>query len=191
MRERMSRWIKSLELTKDERKQIKLVLVVATGLGLILLLVDNQRLGESLSRNTYGGGNRVETLQVEIQEGGEPREFDISISEREYNKEQITQLKDEAWDCVVMILQKGQESLECVAGFISLPEKVEGYPFDIKWSWNPKELLNSKGEIQEDKLSKDGALVLLEGVLSYREYEFIFQQGIYVVHEEVTAEESV
>lgn len=132
MWERTRKWITNLEMTKDELKQIKLVLLGATGLGIILLMVDNQDFGGYLLRNTYERGERIETLIVEIEASGKPKEIDVAISEQVYTEEQIVQLKDEAWEKVLEALQDEQVSLDHMEGTINLPNKVEGYPFDIK-----------------------------------------------------------
>lgn len=168
---------------------MKRVVVGSVSLGFILLGMDNLVFEDSLLRSTYGGGERKEELLVTEQESMQEKNFEVHISEQQYTKEQVEELESKVWEDVLYEIKGEANTFEKMTEVIVLPEKIEPYPIDIKWSWEPKEVLNSKGEVQEEFVDDTGCVVLLEAVLTYREYEFIHQQGIHVEKKELTEAE--
>lgn len=134
MLERVYQWVVSLELEKDEWKLIKTVLLGSLILGIILIVVDNQAVGDSLLRSTYGEGEKKEMLMVTLGEGQEKECIEILISEQKYGRDQIELLQEEVWEIIRTDISNGHESLQNVQGGISMPQIVQGYPFNIKWS---------------------------------------------------------
>lgn len=189
--ERIRTWIRNLHLTTDEKKTILLVLVGSLVLGGLLLILDNQPLSGALLRNTYGGGTKKEDLLVTVGTIINQEEINLNLSERAYSKVQIEGAKDKVWEVVLDNLLEGHKSMDEISGTIHLPEVVEGYPFNITWNWSPREILNSKGEIQEDYIEEEGSVLLLTGTLTYGQWEYMYQQAIRVVPEQLMEEEQL
>lgn len=101
-------------------------------LGVMLMVVDNLGVGDSLSRSTYGEGEKKEILFATLGESREQESIEVLVSEQKYSLDQVELLQEEVWELILKELHMGQGDLEYTTKSIVLPEKIEGYPFDIK-----------------------------------------------------------
>lgn len=188
---RLKEWIRKIELTQDEKKQMLLALSVSVVLGGILLITDNAPLKDSLLRNTFEKGVKEESLLVTMGNHIEEEEITLHISELKYTQERIEEVKDQVWEKVIDTILIDQESLEEIRECINLPESIEGYPFTITWEWSPRDLINSKGQVQEEYVDEDGAVLTLNGTLNYEGYEYSYQQGVHIYPRLLSEEEKL
>lgn len=142
------------------------------GLGTLLLLMDliNSRtpIEGGLSRNPYGGGEKIEELDVTVEQGKREK-ISVKVSEQAYSGEE---LKSMFQRCTVqldkMILGKN-ESFDHVEDDMELLTSVPGFPVEISWEHDRYDVMNVCGEINQDELIPEGTLVTLKAVLTYTE----------------------
>lgn len=154
------------------RKLSACSMVVVCGVGLSAVLwikdgvatkiVDNQ-----IGRNAYGDGSR--TVSLVADDGAGIYHVPVTVSERYYSLEELTQLSEEAIAILEQeILGKNQE-LDRVEYDLQLSKSVEGYPFDVGWRTD-NTYMDSDGHLMQDKLAAP-VLMELTAVLSCESYQ--------------------
>lgn len=130
-----------------------------------------------LERNSYGEGERRETLTVEM-EGEEDvksgisakREtLEIDVGEREYDPEEIRQvLENEAKRLESLILGEN-ENLETVRKDLNLISSIPGTAIEVTWELSDYTIMDITGRLNADALKEDGTLLEVTAVLNYKE----------------------
>lgn len=143
--------------------------------GIFLLTADYLRsvreTDGSIQRNTYGQGSRTEELEVSI-EGGEVRfPAEIQVAEQQYSTEEIQELFQRVIRHMEKLILGENRSLDRVEKDMNLLSEVPGEPVMISWELDRYDVMNIRGEIQEDALKEEGTLVTLSAVLTYSENE--------------------
>ncbi len=69
------------------------------------------------------------------------------------------------------------ESLDRIEYDLNLITEIPGEPIDVSWELDRYDVMNVYGDLNEDKLSDEGTLVMLKAVLTYRERES--EQALY------------
>ena len=125
----------------------------------------------SIQRNTYGQGSRTEELEVSIA-GGEARfPAEIQVAEQQYSTEEIQELFQRVIRHMEKLILGDNRSLDRVEKDMNLLSEVPGEPVMISWELDRYDVMNIRGEIQEDALKEEGTLVTLSAVLTYSENE--------------------
>lgn len=125
----------------------------------------------SIQRNTYGQGSRTEELEVSIA-GGEVRfPAEIQVAEQQYSTEEIQELFQRVIRHMEKLILGENRSLDRVEKDMNLLSEVPGEPVMISWELDRYDVMNIRGEIQEDALKEEGTLVTLSAVLTYSENE--------------------
>lgn len=125
----------------------------------------------SIQRNTYGQGSRTEELEVSIA-GGEVRfPAEIQVAEQQYSTEEIQELFQRVIRHMEKLILGENRSLDRVEKDMNLLSEVPGEPVMISWELDRYDVMNIRGEIQEDVLKEEGTLVTLSAVLTYSENE--------------------
>lgn len=128
--------------------------------------------GKYIDRNSYGEGDIEADLEAKITSGEEKttEKFTIMIKEREYTKKEIEALAEEATK-VLETQFLGENILQDeVRQNLNLVTKIEGYPFRIAWESDNYELVSSDGDIDNEKIKKQGEIVNLTAIITYEDY---------------------
>lgn len=163
------------------KKKVITILFLSMAVGSILLATEFLKKDDlEITRNPSGEGSRMEQLQVAI-EGEEGKEFiQVEIGEQEYAAHELTALFSEVMDKLDETILGKNESFDRVESDLNLVNKLEGYPVQIDWELDSYKVMNIYGEIQEDKLSEEGALVEVRGIVTYLGEKNIYIRNVMI-----------
>ena len=163
------------------KKKISIILILSFLIG-FLLLVKEFAVEEDLMilRNPSGEGNRTEQFQVEI-EGEDGKEYiQVEIGEQEYQESEIEDMFGEVMEKLDEVILGSNESFDMVEKDLNLVNSLEGYPVHIDWELDSYKVMNIYGEIQEDKLSEEGTLVEVRGIITYLQETTIYIRNVMI-----------
>lgn len=89
-------------------------------------IVENQ-----IPRNTYGDGAKQVSLVAE--DGEEYYEIPVTLSERSYSDQELTQMSSEALSVLEAGILGENQSFDCIEYDMQLMDSVKGYPFTVEW----------------------------------------------------------
>ncbi len=191
MKGKVDKWIKNLRLTRAMKLQVIGIICSGVILGIIFFIWDNQPLGASLSRNTYGAGNRNEKLQVEIEVDNVKGELELEISNQKLKKEDVGIMFDEIVQRLDKEILGDNKRYEEIITPLILPARIDDYPVQITWEWSPYELLNEKGIVQQGYVETQGNIIEVIGTLRYEDEEIKYVRNFMVYPEIKTREEQL
>ncbi len=159
------------------KKKILWILVLSGILSVALFLMENvfTDSNPTITRNTYGEGEKVAEYEVEV-EGEVEETLQIEVEEQEYSSEEIQNIFREVTDKLDEVILGENESFDRVEKNLNLVTSLEGYPVQIQWQLDSYDVMNLYGEIQDKNLVEEGSLVELRASLSYKEEEAIYVQ---------------
>ncbi len=141
-------------------------------LGGMLLVSDfmhsRKALEGGLVRNTYGIGSRMEELEVAAGEGKREK-IEVQVSERAYSGEELQSMFQRCIAQMDRLILGDNKNLDHIESDMNLITGIPGVPVEISWELDRYDVMNVYGEIQEEELHKEGTLVTLKGILTYRE----------------------
>ncbi len=181
IREKVKEWSRILGLTRKEKKQLWGISMLTIIVAVSVQIQDNQLFAGVLQRSTYGQGNKEITLEVEVLDETltqEMHSFFLELGEEEYTTEELIQVFEASIENLDTLILGDNESADCVYYNLYFPDSIEGTSISISWSWNPYEVLNLSGEIQEEYVEEEGTYVKLEGVLTYGEEQAVYEKYI-------------
>ena len=94
--------------------------------GMETKIVENQ-----ISRNIYGGGAKQISLVAE--DGKERYDIPVTVSERSYSDEELTQMSAEALSVLETGILGENQSFDRIEYDMHLTDRVSGYPFTVEW----------------------------------------------------------
>ena len=121
-----------------------------------------------LVRNTYGIGSRMEELEVAAGEGKREK-IEVQVSERAYSGEELQSMFQRCIAQMDRLILGDNKNLDHIESDMNLITGIPGVPVEISWELDRYDVMNVYGEIQEEELHKEGTLVTLKGILTYRE----------------------
>lgn len=155
-----------------------MVFLSASVVALLVFFADNNRApdknkaGKSrIERGSYGSGKQDVELQVKID--GEKEPLTVTVGERQFDKEQLPQVFEEAGAQLETLILGDNPGLDEVRHDLKLIEKIPDTGINVSWELSDYSVINLMGELQEDKLVEEGTLVELSAVLSYGEEEAV------------------
>ena len=143
-----------------------------------------------IERRDYGTGAGEETLVFSaVEDETIAREIDVSVTDRQYTREQADALYEEASEKLPAEILNGNASLDEVRDDLALVKELEGYPFAIAWKIGNYSLIHSDGKIQKENVPKEGEVVLLTAQYSYLDYAWEQEVPIRILPVKYTGEE--
>lgn len=160
------------------KKKIIIILVLSVILSVTLFLIENvfNTSDRVVKRNTYGEGKKVTEFEVAV-EGNEEGIVEIEVEEQEYSKQEIQEMFRKVMTQLDQVILGENENFNRVEKNLNLVTSIGDYPVRIEWQLDSYTVMNSYGEIQEEKLVSEGTLVELRGVISYKDEEAIYVQN--------------
>lgn len=189
IKDKVSKWIRELELTTQEKKLFIQIIVFTMILSLILLVQDGKPFSGILQKNTYGEGSRIEVLEV-AREGIGRNEIEISVWEVGYTDEELEVAFQNTIEVLDDLILGENESADEIYYSLNLVEEIADTGIQVSWTWEPYEALDMDGKIQEQNIEEEGMLVTLQGTLSYGEIERYYLQSVYI-YPELKDEETI
>ena len=127
-----------------------------------------------IERNEPGNGSKTASVRFRTSNGFED-EITVDVSERAYTDKELEDMSQQLSDTLfVSVLGKNKDP-ENVMYDLDLPDRIEGYPFDVTWKSDNMLVLGSNGTINTDRLLKEdpddeGLNVRLCATLKYKDY---------------------
>ena len=179
-------------------QKISVVLILSLCGSLLAILLHFQTVfggvihdGNLIDRKAPGEGALATTLIANDENGDVLGEFNVTIDEKLYTKEEAQSLFEEASAKLEIGILGQNESLEKVTENLNLIRKVEGYPFDITWKIDDQDVCKYDGEIDWDYVPEKGKVITLTAIYKYNGNTW--EQVLYanVVHRNLTAAEII
>ena len=149
--------------------------------GVVCLICDytiaQQEMKKEIQRNSAGNGKKIQELEIQIGDG-KRETFTLEVQEQIYSEEEIQSMFRRSISKIEKEMLGKNESFDRVTEDLNLMTTISGEPIRITWEVDQYEILNVKGELQEENLKSEGTLVKLEAVLAYTE-----KQEAQVVHQ--------
>ena len=183
-KKRLPRWMRGLEFGK-----LFLVLLLANSIAFFLFLQEAFISAEDLTRNSYGGGSKVEEYVVSVEGELEEEPVSIEIGEQEYSSSEIQKMFQEVMEKLDKAILGQNADRDHVEYDLQLVEAIEDYPVQIQWELDCYDVINAEGEIQEDKTEEDGTLVEVRGILSCGNEEAVYVTHVMVYPQKLTGKD--
>ncbi|MCL2865246.1 MAG: secretion protein F [Lachnospiraceae bacterium] len=129
--------------------------------------VTNEQGQVLLPRKEVGGSGYNETLFVEM--GAEEQELEINISSHAYSEEELEIVFAEAIVALEEEMLGENESLDHIRFDMNFVHQLSDSKITIVWSVDNNQVINDKGELQEENISDEGELVQISAMLSFGE----------------------
>lgn len=143
--------------------------------GVLLFLVDYLRsleeFGGVIERNAYGQGDKIEVIEAVIRGSTEKVPIEVSVAEQRYKEAEIQELFQEITRKMEEMILGDNQSLDRVEYDMNLLTEVPGEPIGISWELDRYDVMDVRGELQEEALREEGTYVTLSAVLTYQEDE--------------------
>lgn len=148
------------------------LLVLLVGCLLTLLLsvktvIENRQNIVSVQRGDVGEGEQEILLSATVGEFSE--ELPVVVEERMLREEEVKSLADECEKKLELLMLGQNTSLDVIVTDLFLPDRVDGYPFDILWKSSDTTLISTGGKL-ENPQGRVGERICLTAILYYGEY---------------------
>lgn len=170
-----------------------LLILVAGGLLLVSLIINeltSRHLKDdySLFRKSYGQGSYNVNLNVSSPKY-KIEKVELEIEEKKYNDYEIDSMTETAFEKLEEYILDGNISLSHINHNLKLPNRLDDYPFDIRWESSDYNIIDSVGEVKNTAMKDSKCDVTLRAVLTYDGREFIKELPICVYPQELSEEE--
>ena len=137
--------------------------------------------GNVLERNGNGEGERTVNLDIYADDELYMKNRSITVSERQYTKEEAEELLKEAEDMLCRSILGENSDPDHIDHDLNLVSSLDGYPFDIEWRISDYTILDGNGRIQKDPENVEGEPVSLTAILTYEDLkdEFVFYINVF------------
>lgn len=163
-------------------KRIGKILILTVIATVVVFFLENVTDKETLSvtRKSYGEGEKVEEYEVEVEGETEHHNVQVEVGELQYTESEVEQLFEDVMHTLDAVVLGENESFDCVTYDLNLVTELEEYPVFLQWDLDSYEVMGVDGTIREDKVSKDGTLVQLRGTISYYDAQTVYVRNLLV-----------
>ena len=163
-----------------DAKRIRLVSVLLVGsvlLSVPVFILDSasqRKPVTALTRNDYKKGSRTVTLTART-DAGDEESIVVAVPEREYSEEETEKMADSLGEKLLTTIKGRNTDPENIVYDLTLPDHIDGFPFEITWRSDRPLILGSNGVInrkmlfEEDK-ENSGICVCLCATLKYKRF---------------------
>lgn len=164
-------------------KNTKLILIAVVALGLILLVVDYRaaKVGFDgrLDRSSPGGRTSAQTLELSFLENEE--EIEIEVSPKGLSEKEIQQaLKDAVTEIDETYLGDNESANEVCHNLLLKDSYADGL-VEVKWTFDKYGYISDSGEINKEKIPKEGQLITISANMICESSEQIYSFCVVVV----------
>lgn len=159
------------EYYRKKRKEI--LVIIAVGMGLILLCAINDKKNSQLNEKNIVLRSEIQEKEVSLQVKNQEedwKDINIRLYPKEYSGEELEELFIEACKILPDLIQEDGTNLERVTSDLNLIEEIEGFPFLIQWESLAADVINEKGNLLVMDGGYDG-IVKLKAIFEYEDWE--------------------
>jgi len=160
-------------------KKIGICLIILF-FGLLIILINDLNSaeekeildGNKVIRSDYNEKPRHLFLSFEA-DGEIYPNCELTLNQRLYTDDQLDAMLPEFEEALENIFLNKNESLDFINNDVSLPEKIDEYPFDISYSISNRKVINLDG-VLSDNINPDGEIISIEATITYYDYSVIY-----------------
>ncbi|ROR23673.1 type II secretion system protein F (GspF) [Mobilisporobacter senegalensis] len=125
--------------------------------------------GNAIQRPTYGEGEKKVRLYVEVEDKKDSikDELNLNIEERRYDNEAMLKSFEEARKYIDLNILGENESLDDVRKPLVLMKQIPGTSIKIKWKIDNKNIIDTRGDLNNSNIPKEGELVQITAQIEY------------------------
>ncbi|MFP4697748.1 MAG: type II secretion system F family protein [Eubacteriales bacterium] len=185
-----------LRLHMADKIALSIIIIFCVScLGLLAGLKDydttNLLEGNKLKRPEYNEGTRTYNLQAKFENDGkiQYKDIEIPVNEQKLSLEKTEELFDYATKYIDKNILGENKILTTVQYPLKLFKKIPNTKIEIKWISNKPSILDEKGTINYNEVSKEGTSIILTAIISHEDYEieYIVPVTIYPLELDLSA----
>ncbi len=158
-----------------------LVGMIAGGIYMVCSMCDLGEPVTELVRPTADGEVMEHTLKAE----GIEDSYTLELAPVVLTAEEAERQFEEAVAELERYICGKNSSLDQITDHLDLPERLEGYPFEIYWASDREDIVDSVGTVKRERLTED-TIVILTAEFYYGERFWQEQFGVQVLKEDVS-----
>ncbi len=164
------------------KENLKILLAI-TILGISLLVVDyratQKEFDGKIARNEAGKGVHRESLILKILD--QNQEYEVEIADKCLKDDEIEQALNAAVQEIEENYLGDNPSANDVSNDLNLNESYVNGLIDVEWLFDKYGYIDSKGKIQDDKLTTDGQIITITADMKYEEHERLYSFCVVLV----------
>lgn len=133
--------------------------------------------GISIERNGYLEDEEKIILDAYV-DNSEIKDVQVVVGNRKYTDEQLLEMLPEFEALLEAEILKNNESADHVNNDLSFVSEIEGYPFEVIYKWEDKELINRDGRISA--IEEGSQIVKIEAIISYMDFKASYEFSIVI-----------
>lgn len=132
--------------------------------------------GNQILRPGYGEEENTVVLDVVIEEeeGFLEDKISLDVAERRYDTDMILERLEEVKEYIDSMILKENESFDNIRTSIYLPKRVPNTSIIIRWELDSKNIVDHKGNLNNEDISEQGEMVELIARIKYFDVEEIY-----------------
>ncbi|MCR5526294.1 MAG: type II secretion system F family protein [Lachnospiraceae bacterium] len=153
--------------------------------------VDSGKLMNSISRNSYGKGDQIVSMEVKSSGRRLKDPIDFKVSERKYTEDEIQSIFKEIKEALPKIMLAENRASSHVDSDLNFVKSYKSYPVEIEWYPDNFECVNSEGKIDEDLDDEAGVRINIRASLVYENFYDDINMPVTVFPRRRTGEEKL
>ena len=133
-----------------------------------------------VKRNAYGEGSKTQEYELTIEGEDEKQKLQLEVEEQRYTHAEVQELFQKVMDELDTVVLGENESFNRIESDLKLVTTLKDYPVNIQWDLDTYEVMSIEGELREDKVTDEGTLVKLRGIISYGEEQTAYVRNMMV-----------
>lgn len=135
--------------------------------------------GMEVERAAHGAGSRQ--MEFMAQSGGREECVELEVAEREYTETEIQDLLEQFLAILDRQILGDNVSPDEIRTALSLPQQVEGFPFQIRWEGDEKNVIHLDGSLENEELEAEGVITNLSAEISYQDFTTQYTLALHVL----------
>lgn len=163
-------------------KHIWKVLVITVLLTLVIFIIEKVTEEQAILviRNSHGEGERTEEYELTVDGELENESIEIEVDEQKYTDSEVQHLFQTVMEELDRVVLGDNKSFNRIETDLTLMTTLPDYPVQIQWELDSYEVIGIDGEIKEDRVTKEGTLVTLRGIISYDDKQTVYTRNMMV-----------
>lgn len=144
-----------------------------------------------VERGSYNEGQTSKDLTVSVSDEMKEQDINVTISEQLLTEQEIIGLFKQVKNELGNQIKQDNLSLEEVRNNLRLPSKIDGFPIRISWETSNYKVVGTNGEIDNEQIEEEGALVNLTATLRCQDYTDTYSVLVRVLPPILTESEKI
>lgn len=181
-------------------KRFLIIVIIGSGISILLScyselnpLIDSDN---RISREGYGESDKKIKLYYQADNSDKKNPINITVSSMKYPSEEIETKAQRIVTEIPRFIKGDNKDLDHVNSNLELLEKIEGYPFHIKWKTENPLIMDSKGKIDFERLEKtlketekESIIMILLAEIQYEDFQNEIEIPVQIFNPVISSEE--